>query len=155
MSAVQGARIMGAATVILVEPIRARRELAMKIGATHVFDPNAEGDGLVPKIKDLCKGNARVLSGGRNDVRNRAQLAAAIGPDFIMEAVGYDRAKPKLEAGPDPTGIQPLQQVWQASPTSGHICTCGVGFPPHGWYVDDVRVEGCGAPDLLLRNGFE
>lgn len=130
LSAVQGARIMGAATVILVEPIRARRELAMKIGATHVFDPNAEGANLVPKIKDLCKGNARVLSGGRNDVRNRAQLAAATGPDFIMEAVGYDRATPKLEAGPDPTGIQPLQQVWQASPTAGHICTCGVGFPP-------------------------
>jgi S-(hydroxymethyl)glutathione dehydrogenase/alcohol dehydrogenase len=130
LSAVQGARIMGAATIILVEPIRARRELGMKLGATHVFDPNAEGDGLVPKIKDLCKGNTRVLGGGRNDIRNRAQLAAAVGPDFVIEAVGYDRAQPKVEAGPDPSGIQPLQQVWQAAPTAGHICTCGVGFPP-------------------------
>lgn len=130
LSAVQGARIMGAATIILVEPIRARRELGLKVGATHVFDPNVEGAGLVPKIKDLCKGNVRVMGGGRNDTRNRAQLAAATGPDFIVEAVGYDRAIPKLEAGPDPTGIQPLQQVWQAAPTAGHICTCGVGFPP-------------------------
>lgn len=130
LSAVQGARIMGASTIILVEPIKARRDLAMKLGATHVFDPNVEGNDLVPRVKDLCKGTTRVLSGGRNDTRNRAQLAAAVGPDFVIEAVGYDRAKPKLEAGPDPTGIQPLQQVWQVTPTAGHLCTCGVGFPP-------------------------
>ena len=131
LSAVQGARIMGAATIILVEPIKARRDLALKIGATHVFDPNAEGAGLVAKIKSLCKGPTnRKLAGGREDTPNRLGLAAAVGPDFIVEAVGYDRAKPKLEAGPDPTGIQPLQQVWQASPTSGHICTTGVGHPP-------------------------
>jgi S-(hydroxymethyl)glutathione dehydrogenase/alcohol dehydrogenase len=130
LSAVQGARIMGAGRIILVEPIRARRELALTMGATHVFDPNVEGADLVPKIKDLCKETNRKLAGGRDDTRNRAQLAAAIGPDFVIEAVGYDRAKPTVEAGPDPTGILPLQQVWQAAPTSGHICTCGVGFPP-------------------------
>ena len=130
LSAVQGARIMGANKIILIEPIRARRELALKLGATHVFDPNAEGAGLVPKIKDLCKDTNRKLAGGRDDTRNRAQLAAAIGPDFVIEAVGYDRAKPKVEAGPDPTGIQPLQQMWQAASTMSSLCTCGVGFPP-------------------------
>jgi S-(hydroxymethyl)glutathione dehydrogenase/alcohol dehydrogenase len=130
LSAVQGARIMGANRIILVEPIRARRELALKLGATHVLDPNAEGAGLVPKIKDLCKDTNRKLAGGRDDTRNRAQLAAAIGPDFVIEAVGYDRAKPKVEAGPDPTGIQPLQQMWQAASTMSSLCTCGVGFPP-------------------------
>jgi S-(hydroxymethyl)glutathione dehydrogenase/alcohol dehydrogenase len=131
LSAVQGARIMGAAKIILVEPIRVRRELALKVGATHVFDPNAEGDNLVPKVKDLCKGpTSRRYAGGRDDLRNRAQIAANIGPDHIIEAVGYDRAKPKVEAGPDPEGILPLQQVWQACPTGGHICTTGVGHPP-------------------------
>jgi S-(hydroxymethyl)glutathione dehydrogenase/alcohol dehydrogenase len=130
LSAVQGARIMGAAKIILVEPIRARRELALKLGATHVFDPNAEGAGLVPKIKDLCKDTNRKLAGGRDDTRNRAQLAAPVGPDFVIEAVGYDRAVPKVEAGPDPTGIQPLQQMWQAANTMSSLCTCGVGFPP-------------------------
>jgi Zn-dependent alcohol dehydrogenase len=34
-----------------------------------------------------------------------------------------------VEAGPDPTGILPLQQVWQCCPGGGHICTTGVGFP--------------------------
>jgi S-(hydroxymethyl)glutathione dehydrogenase/alcohol dehydrogenase len=130
LSAVQGARIMGAAKIILVEPIRARRELALKLGATHVFDPNVEGQGLVPKIKDLCKDTTRKLAGGRDDTRNRAQLAAAIGPDFVIEAVGYDRATPKVEAGPDPTGILPLQQMWQAASTMSSLCTCGVGYPP-------------------------
>jgi S-(hydroxymethyl)glutathione dehydrogenase/alcohol dehydrogenase len=131
LSAVQGARIMGAAKIILVEPIRARRELGLKVGATTVFDPNAEGNNLVPKVKDLCKGPTnRRYAGGRDDLRNRAQIAANIGPDFIIEAVGYDRAKPKVEAGPDPEGILPLQQVWQSCPTGGHICTTGVGHPP-------------------------
>ncbi len=53
-----------------------------------------------------------------------------IGPDFVIEAVGCDRAVPKLEAGPDPTGVLPLKQVWQVCPTGGHICTTGVGHPP-------------------------
>jgi S-(hydroxymethyl)glutathione dehydrogenase/alcohol dehydrogenase len=131
LSAVQGARIMGAAQIILVEPIRARREMGLKVGATTALDPNAEGANLVPKVKDLCKGPTnRRFAGGRDDTRNRAQIAANIGPDFIIEAVGYDRAKPKAEAGPDPTGILPLQQVWQSCPTGGHICTTGVGHPP-------------------------
>jgi S-(hydroxymethyl)glutathione dehydrogenase/alcohol dehydrogenase len=129
LSAVQGARIMGAAQVILVEPIRTRRELAMKIGATTVLDPNAEGDNLVPKIKDMCAGTDRFFAGGRSHLANRARIAANIGPDFLIEAVGYDRAKPKVEAGPDPTGILPLQQLWQCCPGGGHICTTGVGFP--------------------------
>ena len=43
--------------------------------------------------------------------------------------MGYDRFKPKVEAGPDPTGMEPLAQVWQTTPTGGHLCTCGVGHP--------------------------
>src|SRR5687767_11320942 len=50
LSAVQGARISGASTIIAIEPIRARRELALKVGATHALDPNVEGDGLVAKV---------------------------------------------------------------------------------------------------------
>ena len=104
--------------------------IALKIGATTVLDPNAEGDNLVPKIKDMCAGPTdRIFAGGRNRLANRARIANNIGPDFIIEAVGYDRAKPKVEAGPDPDGILPLQQVWQSCPTGGHICTTGVGHP--------------------------
>ena len=39
LSAVQGARIAGASTIIAIDPISVRREAAMKVGATHVLDP--------------------------------------------------------------------------------------------------------------------
>jgi aryl-alcohol dehydrogenase len=41
LSAVMGAVIQGCATIILVEPIAARRDLALSLGATHVIDPKA------------------------------------------------------------------------------------------------------------------
>jgi Zn-dependent alcohol dehydrogenase len=37
--------------------------------------------------------------------------------------VGADRAKPKLEAGPDPTGILPIQQAYMMCAPGGHIVT--------------------------------
>lgn len=130
LSAVQGARIAGAAQVIGVDPVRVRRELAMKVGATAVLDPNVEtGWNLVSKIKDMCKVTDNIYAGGSYAAANRAGVAANIGPDLVIEAVGYDRYKPKVEAGPDPTGIQVLEQVWQTVPTGGHLCTCGVGHP--------------------------
>ena len=39
LSAVQGARIAGATTIIAIDPIRARREVALAVGATHALDP--------------------------------------------------------------------------------------------------------------------
>jgi aryl-alcohol dehydrogenase len=43
LAAVMGAVVQGCATIILVEPFAARREVATKLGATHVIDP-AAGD---------------------------------------------------------------------------------------------------------------
>ncbi|MBY9067187.1 NAD(P)-dependent alcohol dehydrogenase [Hyphomonas sp. WL0036] len=43
LSAVMGAKIQGCATIILVEPMESRRQLAMELGATHCIDP-AAGD---------------------------------------------------------------------------------------------------------------
>jgi S-(hydroxymethyl)glutathione dehydrogenase/alcohol dehydrogenase len=103
--------------------------MGLKLGATTALDPNAEGKNLVPKIKDMCAGTERPFAGGRNHLTNRGGIAGNIGPDLLIEAVGYDRAKPKVEAGPDPDGILQLQQIWQACPTGGHICTTGVGYP--------------------------
>ena len=49
LSAVQGARISGASTIVAIDPIRARREVALKTGATHALDPNVEGTRLVER----------------------------------------------------------------------------------------------------------
>lgn len=43
LAAVMGAVIQGCATVILVEPVAVRRDLARDLGATHVIDP-ADGE---------------------------------------------------------------------------------------------------------------
>jgi S-(hydroxymethyl)glutathione dehydrogenase/alcohol dehydrogenase len=120
LAAIQGARINGAAQIIAVEPIRYRREAALALGATVALDPNVEGDNLVKRIQDLCRGKTdRRLAGGGN-----------VGPDFVLEAVGGDLFPPKTEAGPDPTGILSLQQAWQLCSPIGHVVTTSGGHPP-------------------------
>jgi S-(hydroxymethyl)glutathione dehydrogenase/alcohol dehydrogenase len=135
LSAVQGAKIKGASRIIVVEPIRYRREIALKLGATDVVDPNQYRertriagaganadqfrDSLVDHLREMCKlkTDRRWAGGGR------------IGPDHIIEAVGGDRLKPKVEEGPDPTGVLVLQQCWELESAVGTLATCSVGHP--------------------------
>jgi S-(hydroxymethyl)glutathione dehydrogenase/alcohol dehydrogenase len=120
LSGVQGARISGASTIIAIDPVRARRELAMKVGATHSLDPNVEGDKLVERVRELSKGpNNRLWAGGRDS----GGLLGGAGADFVLEAAGADQAPPKVEAGPDPTGILPLRQAYEMCAPGGHIVT--------------------------------
>lgn len=42
LSAVMAARIAGCDPIIVIEPVEARRRLALEFGATHVIDPKAE-----------------------------------------------------------------------------------------------------------------
>ena len=130
LSAVQGARIQGAAQIIAVDPIKYRRDVALKVGATIALDPNVEGDNLVPHIRQLCQGRTKPLAGGGNTL-----------PDFVVEAVGGNLFPPKVENGPDPTGVLSLQQAWQLCSPVGHVVTTGVGhgagatitFPASQW----------------------
>jgi S-(hydroxymethyl)glutathione dehydrogenase/alcohol dehydrogenase len=120
LSAVQGARIAGAATIIAIDPIRVRRELALRVGATHVLDPNVERDNLVQRVRELTTWPTdRLWSGGRNPGGRRP----GAGADFVVEAAGADQVPPKLEAGPDPAGILPMQQAYQMCALGGHIVT--------------------------------
>jgi S-(hydroxymethyl)glutathione dehydrogenase / alcohol dehydrogenase len=120
LSGVQGATIAGASTIIAIDPVRARRELAMKVGATHTLDPNVEGDTLVERVRELSKGpNNRLWAGGRDS----GGLLGGAGADFVLEAAGADQAPPKVEAGPDPTGLLPLRQAYEMCAAGGHIVT--------------------------------
>jgi S-(hydroxymethyl)glutathione dehydrogenase / alcohol dehydrogenase len=120
LSGVQGARISGASTIIAIDPVRARREVAVKVGATHTLDPNVEGDKLVERVRELSKGpNNRLWAGGRDS----GGLLGGAGADFVLEAAGADQAPPKVEPGPDPTGILPLRQAYEMCAPGGHIVT--------------------------------
>jgi S-(hydroxymethyl)glutathione dehydrogenase / alcohol dehydrogenase len=119
LSAVQGARIQGAAQIIAVDPIRYRRDVALQVGATIALDPNVEGDNLVQRIRQLCQNRIGPLAGGGNTL-----------PDYVLEAAGGDLFRPKVEVGPDPTGVLVLQQAWQLCSPVGHVVTTGVGHPP-------------------------
>jgi len=120
LSAVQGARIAGASTIIAIDPIAARRDAARKVGATHVLDPNAEGDGLVQRVRALTTWPTdRLWSGGRNPSGRRP----GAGADYVIEAAGAENAAPKLERGPDPNGILPMQQSYQMCSQGGHLIT--------------------------------
>ena len=123
LSAVQGARIAGAATIVAIDPIRTRRELALAVGATHVLDPNVEGDRLIERVRALSNGpTSRAWAGGRDSGGRRS----GAGADLVVEAAGAEFVRPKLEAGPDPTGILPMQQAYQMSHAGGHVITTGL-----------------------------
>jgi S-(hydroxymethyl)glutathione dehydrogenase/alcohol dehydrogenase len=120
LSAIQGARIAGAATIIAIDPIRVRRELALRVGATHALDPNVERDALLQKVRELTVWPTdRLWAGGRNPAGRRP----GAGADFVIEAAGADQFPPRLEAGPDPTGILPMQQAYQMCSLGGHVVT--------------------------------
>ena len=135
LSAVQGARIMGANPIICVEPIAERRELARKMGATTVLDPNVEGDGLVAKIRQLLSGpSRRKLMGGRDTTPN----SDSQGADYVVATVGADIVPPTVERGPDPTAIQPTVQAWEMTRAGGNLITLGlprgnISLPAGAW----------------------
>lgn len=125
ISAVQGARIQGAKTIIGVDPIRYRRELALKVGATHVLDPNElRGNALINRIRELTPDD---VPAGRRYAGERQP-----GPFYVLEAVGGTRfpMPPGIESPPDPTGIEPLQQAWTVVRNGGFVRTCSIGHPP-------------------------
>jgi S-(hydroxymethyl)glutathione dehydrogenase/alcohol dehydrogenase len=124
MGAIQAARLQNAGQVIVIEPIKSRREIAMKVGGTIALDPNAEGNGLVARIRTLCKATTdRRFAGGRLTTN-----AVPDGADFVINAVGSDWFPPKVEIGPDPTAILPLQQCFDFTRAGGHIVMLGVAW---------------------------
>lgn len=124
IGAIQGARIQGARRIIGVDPIGYRRELALKLGATHVLDSNElRGDDLVAKIRELTPDT--VPAGRRYTGERQA------GPTYVLEAVGGTRLPlpSTVEAPVDMTGVEPLQQAWTVVRNGGYVRTSSIGHP--------------------------
>jgi S-(hydroxymethyl)glutathione dehydrogenase/alcohol dehydrogenase len=120
LSAIQGARIAGASTIIAIDPISKRREVALKVGATHALDPGTDRNGIVQRVRALSSGpNNRLWSGGRDS----GGLLGGAGADFVIEAAGADAVTPRVEPSPDPTGILALQTAYDMCAPGGHIVT--------------------------------
>jgi S-(hydroxymethyl)glutathione dehydrogenase/alcohol dehydrogenase len=120
LAAVQGARISGASTIIAIDPITARRDVAKRLGATHVLDPSAEGNNLVQRVRALSAWPTdRLWAGGRNPGGRRP----GAGPDVVIEAAGMDLVPPRTEPSPDPTGILAVQQAYLMCGLGGHLIT--------------------------------
>ena len=125
LGAVQAGRVMGAGQVIVIDPISYRREFAMKMGATTTLDPNAEGDGIVERIRELCRGpNDRRFAGGVSWGR-AANAVMSRGADFVVEAAGFQALPPKVEPQPDPTNVKTVQQAWDCTRAGGHVMLMG------------------------------
>lgn len=147
LSAVQGARIKGASRIIAVEPIPYRRELALTLGATHALDPNAPGDGLVNRVRELCTwpGTRRFAGGRHNDLNDNDA-----GPDYVIEAVGGNAFPngPGARLDPDPTGVKPMMQAYALCSSSGHLSTVSVGqlgnftMPGPTWSIGSKEHHG-------------
>lgn len=56
LSAVLGAVVQGCSTIIVVEPMASRREMALELGATHVVDPT--GADVAQAVRDILPAGA-------------------------------------------------------------------------------------------------
>jgi S-(hydroxymethyl)glutathione dehydrogenase/alcohol dehydrogenase len=121
---------MGAGQVIVVDPIKYRREFATKLGATTTLDAVAEGDGIVERIRELCRGaNDRRFAGGVTWGR-AGNAVMGRGADFVVEAAGFQSFPPKVEAQPDPTNVKTVQQAWDCTRMGGHVMLMGFTLQP-------------------------
>jgi len=100
------------------------------MGATIALDPVAEGDGLVERVRELCRGaNDRRFAGSVSWGR-AGNAAIARGADFVVEAAGIQAFPPKVEAQPDPTNVKTVQQAWDSTRMGGHVMLMGLTLQP-------------------------
>jgi S-(hydroxymethyl)glutathione dehydrogenase/alcohol dehydrogenase len=93
---VQGARLAGAATIVCVDPVPARREQARRLGATHDCEPDALGELLAAVTPDGADATF-------DAVGHPATTAAALGaarPGGVCVMVGIPAVGARLDLDP-------------------------------------------------------
>jgi len=145
LAAVQGAKAQAAGQIIVVEPVRYRREKALAFGATTVLDPNEDTDTLVDRIRELCAPPTDRLDAG-GQVAGSGFISMR-GADLVVEASGLDRYPPAVETGPDPTGLLALRQAWEVTAPGGSLVTLAVqrgdiAFPGSAFCLSGKRIFG-------------
>jgi len=90
----------------------------------------AEGDGIVERVRELCRGaNERRFAGGVSWGR-AGNAVMSRGADFVVEAAGIQTFPPKVEAQPDPTNVKTVQHAWDCTRAGGHVMLMGFTLQP-------------------------
>jgi len=111
MSAVQGASLAGAASVIAVDPVPFKLETALLLGATHAFDSIKDATNFVrsvtdgqgadaailamdaPTNKDVADGFAAIAKGGTVVLTAMAAITEPVGiPVHLLELAGMQKS---------------------------------------------------------------
>jgi aryl-alcohol dehydrogenase len=87
LSAVMGGAHQGCAPIIVVEPMAARRDLALELGATHVIDPGTDTD-LAAQVRAIVPNGVDFAfdTTGRPDIH--AAVMSALAPKGVLGIVG-------------------------------------------------------------------
>lgn len=86
LSAVLGGKIAGCATIILIEPLEGRRQLALELGADHAIDP-ASGD-TADAVRALLPQGANTIVDTSGNVGAISAALAMLAPHGALGLVG-------------------------------------------------------------------
>lgn len=99
LNSVQGARIVGAKTIIAVDVNDEKLEIARKVGATHTV--NASKEDPVAFINSVCGGADYVFdASGRESTISQAWLATGVQGQLTLVGLLKNGAQLTLDAGP-------------------------------------------------------
>lgn len=123
LSAVMGAKIQGCATIIVVEPHAARRDLARELGATHVIDPR-EAPHVATAVRAIVP----------------------VGVDYAFDTTGVPAIHQAVMATLAPKGVFGIVGVAPpGTPMPGEINTAMT----YGHTVKGI-IEGDSEPDVFI-----
>lgn len=91
LSIIQGARIAGASTIIAIDPMPQKREMALSMGATHAIDPMA--DNAVKEVKKIQRGGVHYAFealGRKETIEQAWAMARATGTAVIVGVPSAD-----------------------------------------------------------------
>lgn len=91
LSIIQGARIAGATMIIAIDPVPQKRELALKLGATHAIDPKAVNP--VKEVRALARGGVHFAFealGLKATIEQAWSMARATGTAVIVGVPSMD-----------------------------------------------------------------
>ena len=99
LNSVQGARLVGAKTIIAVDISDEKLAIAKKLGATHTV--NASKEDPVSKVKEICGGADYVFdASGREATISQAWLATGVQGQLTLVGLLKNGAQLTIDAGP-------------------------------------------------------